>query len=58
MKKLRRFKCGNISCKTQHERMVEDNIVVISCVKCKSPAARMLAAPRYFGNTTGRSPSC
>ncbi len=55
MKKLRRFKCG--SCQTEHERMVQDNIVVIACVKCKSKAARMLAAPRYFGNTVGRSPS-
>lgn len=54
MNKLRRFKCG--SCHREYEHLVEDDIQSVKC-ECKSRAARMLAAPRYFGNTTGKSPS-
>ena len=54
MKKIRRFKCG--SCQKEYERIVEDDVKTIDC-ECKSKAARMLAAPRCFSNTVGKSPS-
>ena len=55
MKKLRKFKCGH--CQREYEQFAEDDVMSIDC-KCKSKAARMLAAPRCFQNTTGKSPSC
>ena len=55
MKKLRLFKCG--SCQRECERLVKDDVKAIEC-KCKSKATRMLAAPRCFQNTVGKSPSC
>lgn len=36
--------------------MVKDDVKSVDC-ECGSKAARMLVVPRYFGNTTGRSPS-
>lgn len=54
MKKIRRFKCG--SCQKEYEPMVEDDIKSIDC-ECGSKAVRLLVMPKYFGNTTGRSPS-
>ena len=54
MKKLRVFKCG--SCGKQHEKLVSDDVLSVECL-CKEKATRMLAAPRCFQNTTGKSPS-
>lgn len=53
MKKIRRFKCG--SCQKEYELLVKDDITFTKC-KCGSKAAKMLAAPKYFQNTTGRAP--
>jgi len=53
MRKLRNFKCIS---GTIFERYVEDNITIVKC-NCGEEAKRTLSAPRYFGNTTGRSPS-
>ncbi len=55
MKKLRRFKCG--TCHRQYERLAKDDVTSITC-ECGAKAARMLAAPKCFSNTVGKSPSC
>lgn len=55
MKKLRLFRCG--SCGKQYEKLVGDDVQAIEC-ECKAKAARIVSAARYFGNTTGKSPSC
>lgn len=55
MKKIRRFKCG--SCLREYERLVKDDVMTVIC-ECKGKAARMLAAPKCFNNTVGKSPSC
>ena len=55
MKKLRSFKCKN---NHTTERLVKDNITIVSCGECKEEATKMLAAPKCFQNTTGKSPSC
>ncbi len=54
MKKLRRFKCG--SCQRQYEQLVEDDVIKVEC-ECKREAVRVVSAAKYFGNTTGKSPS-
>jgi len=53
MKKLRQFKCD--SCGVI-ERLVIDSVIVTKC-SCGERAKRIMSAARYFGNTTGRSPS-
>ncbi len=55
MKKLRDFKCGE--CSHVQERLVSDETKFVECSKCESQANVALSAPKYFGNTTGRSPS-
>lgn len=54
MKMLRNFKCLN-----EHvtERLAESDQLTIECKECGEIAARMISAPRSFGNTTGKSPS-
>jgi hypothetical protein len=54
MKKLRQFQCE--SCGEYKERFAEDSKKMIYC-ECGGVAKRMLCAPRYFGNTLGKSPS-
>lgn len=54
MKKLRDFKCAD--CFRVFEALVEDNTYLAPC-DCGKQASRMLSAPRYLGNTTGKSPS-
>jgi transposase-like protein len=54
MKKLRRFKCG--SCQRKYESLVEDDVKSIKC-ECGKDAVRVIAVPRCFSNTVGRSPS-
>lgn len=53
MKKLHNFKCesGNT-----FERFVADGINKVKC-NCGGGAIKQLSAPRYFSNTTGKSPS-
>ena len=53
MRKLRLFKCDNCDI---IERMVVDSVTVIKC-ECGNEAKRTLSAPRYFGNSTGKSPA-
>lgn len=54
MKKLRRFLCG--SCNRRYEPLVEDDVKSIKC-ECGKDAVRVIAVPRCFSNTTGKSPS-
>lgn len=54
MKKFRWFHCD--SCKAKSEHRVEDGVKTVKC-KCGEDAVKMLSAPKYFGNTTGKSPS-
>jgi len=54
MKKLRRFKCGH--CQREYEQLKHDDVKSVDCL-CGKSAARTLSAPRYFGNTVGKSPS-
>ena len=53
MKKIRSFKCADDH---TFDRMVNDDQLIVKC-ECGELAARMLAAPRYFNNTTGKSPA-
>ena len=53
MKKLRNFNCPN--CGTI-ERLVVDTVTVVKC-DCGKEIKRTLSAPRYFGNTSGKSPA-
>tara|TARA_R110002096_G_scaffold412950_1_gene613572 strand:+ start:390 stop:566 length:177 start_codon:yes stop_codon:yes gene_type:complete len=55
MRKLRTFKCGE--CDHIKDRFIEDGILEVDCEKCGSKAELQLSAPKYFGNSTGRSPS-
>ena len=55
MKKLRNFKCQNTN--VVFERFVNDGTGELKC-KCGAIANRTLSAPKYFSNTTGKSPSC
>ena len=54
-KKVRTFDCKK--CDKKEECLVEDIIIALKC-EGGSEAVRMLAAPRCFQNTTGKSPSC
>ena len=53
MKKIRHFKCDD-----DHitEKFAEDDERVTRC-DCGKDARRMLSTPRFFGNTTGKSPA-
>jgi len=53
MKKIRHFACPDCGI---IERMVEDDVLVINC-ECKQQMKRTLSAPKYFGNSCGKSPS-
>jgi hypothetical protein len=54
MKKIRQFKCQ--VCDEYSENYVEDNVKEFMC-DCGGVKLRMISAPRYFNNTTGKSPS-
>lgn len=54
MKKLRQFQCE--SCGEHKEKFAEDDKRMIYC-ECGGVSKRMLSAPRFFGNTTGKSPA-
>ena len=54
MRKLRNLKCDNTD--TVIERLVHDDVLAVTCT-CLTLAKRTLSAPRYMGNTTGRSPA-
>lgn len=54
MKILLNFKCG--SCQRKYEKYIDSDTQTIKC-ECGSNAARCLSAPKYFGNTVGKSPS-
>jgi len=53
MNKLHNFHCKQ--CGT-FERFAKDNDRVVKC-ECGKDAKRIASAARYFGNTTGKSPS-
>jgi len=53
MKKYRFFKC---QCGNVDEKYIDDNVSVINC-KCGGVMKRQISAPRYFGNSTGKSPA-
>lgn len=53
MKKLRQFKCDDCGVV---ERLVIDSVIATKC-NCGKKIKRIMSAPRYFGNTVGRSPS-
>lgn len=55
MKKLRDFKCDK--CGHRFESFVEDSQQWLSCIKCGGESYKQLSAPKYFGNTVGKSPS-
>ena len=38
------------------EKLIDDDAYVIAC-KCGGLAKRTISAPRYFGNSTGKSPA-
>ena len=48
------FKCSE--CKEYFDLLVASDVLIVNC-ECKGLANRQLSAPRYFQNTTGRSPS-
>ena len=54
MKKIQSFKCEQS--KDIYERLMRNNDKTIKC-KCGANANRLLSAPKYFGNTVGRSPA-
>ena len=49
---------NNFKCKNEHitERLIDNSVRSVDC-ECGEEATKMMAAPRSFGNTTGRSPS-
>lgn len=53
MKKLRNFECDQCGV---FERFAKDNDNHVKC-ECGLLAFRMLSAPKYFSNTTGKSPA-
>ena len=53
MKKYRFFKC---QCGNGEERYIDDNVLVVDC-KCGGVMKRQISTPRYFGNSTGKSPA-
>jgi len=53
MKKIRQFKCK--TCNEYTEHFVKDDAKEIQC-DCGGVKIKMLSAPRYFNNTTGKSP--
>ena len=55
MRKLREFKCSE--CDYIEERFCNDDDEHLECNKCKGKADVLLSLPKYFGNSTGRSPS-
>ena len=55
MRKIRLFYCE--TCGTKDDRFVDDETTEVICTKCESPAQLQLSTPKYFGNSTGRSPS-
>ena len=55
MKKPRNFLCSE--CNEVFERWVEDSIKVVLCDCGKGEATRCISAPKYFSNSTGRSPA-
>lgn len=55
MRKLRNFICSKSN--IVFERFVNDDTAELEC-KCGAIANRTLSAPKYFSNTTGKSPSC
>jgi len=54
MKKMRHFQCKN---KHLTEALAKDDKLQIICGECGLVAERVISAARYFGNTTGKSPS-
>jgi len=54
MKMLRNFKCSSSHIT---EKFAEWDVLTVECKECGEAAAKMLSAPRCFGNTTGGSPS-
>jgi DNA-directed RNA polymerase subunit RPC12/RpoP len=54
MKKMRIFKCK--PCDKDSENLVNDGDIVI-CPDCGEECVKMISSPRYFGNSTGRSPA-
>ena len=55
MRKFRTFKC--IECNHVDDRLVQDDVNTIDCRECAGVTELQISAPRYFGNSTGRSPS-
>lgn len=55
MKIMATFKCSK--CKSSEELRVDSDTEVIDCNECGGESVRQLSAPKYFGNSTGRSPS-
>lgn len=54
MKKLRNFKCG--TCRKEYEQFVEDAVDTFPC-QCGKDAVKQISSPKYFGNSTGKSPA-
>ena len=55
MKKLRDFSCDK--CTHKFESFVEDDQVMLGCIKCGGESYRGLSAPKGHSNTTGSNPS-
>ena len=53
MNKLRNFLCQTGD---TFERLVDDKTTQVKCL-CGRPAIKTLSAPRYFSNSTGKSPA-
>ena len=54
MRKFRNFKCKE--CDKVQERLVDDDVKDLKC-DCGGDSELSISAPKYFGNSTGRSPS-
>jgi hypothetical protein len=54
MKKYRNFKCS--VCEQVEEKRVDDSVLISEC-ECGEESRRIVSAPGYFGNSTGRSPA-
>lgn len=55
MRKLRTFKCSD--CDHSETVRADDGVDFIKCSECGGESKLTLSAPKYFGNSVGRSPS-
>ncbi len=54
MKIMANFKCS--ACAREVERRIENDVKEIEC-ECGEVMVKLITTPRYFDNSTGRSPA-